>query len=100
MNLYDHGLPERSVSTDALICSRCVVKLVVVFSDLWAGTFEAEEDITEFVKCKIESLVAAIETADEGPKEGEDLSPHEPTIGLDIPIWSKSEECTIELTAE
>ena len=87
MDSFDRVLPERSVSTDALICSRCVVKLVVVFSDLWAGTFEAEEDITEFVKCKIESLVAAIETADEGPKEGEDLSPYDTTIGLDIPIW-------------
>ncbi|XP_022105913.1 TBC1 domain family member 9-like isoform X1 [Acanthaster planci] len=38
------------------------------------GTFEAEEDITEFVKCKIESLVAVIETADEGPKEVDEES--------------------------
>ncbi|XP_072045709.1 TBC1 domain family member 9B-like [Amphiura filiformis] len=33
------------------------------------GNFEAEEDVTEFVKCKIESLVANIETAEEEFKE-------------------------------
>ncbi|XP_038052661.1 TBC1 domain family member 9-like isoform X2 [Patiria miniata] len=38
------------------------------------GTFDAEEDITEFVKCKIESLVAVVETADEGPKEVDEES--------------------------
>ena len=31
--------------------------------------FESEDDITEFVKCKIESLVANV--ADDTPKEGE-----------------------------
>ncbi len=35
-----------------------------------SGNFEAEEDVTEFVKCKIESLVANIETAEEEVKEG------------------------------
>ncbi|XP_033638788.1 TBC1 domain family member 9-like isoform X1 [Asterias rubens] len=38
------------------------------------GAFEAEEDITEFVKCKIESLVANLETAEESPKEVDEES--------------------------